>query len=383
MQEERLFTRPFMLLLGGHFLQGLGWTSMLLLPMYMEALGADRGQIGTVMAWGGVGGLAILPFAGPALDRIGRRPTLVAGSLATVVGLLGLGFVDELSPLLWVMRFIAGIGTGSLFAGYFAYVSDFIPASRRTEGIALFGISGLLPLMVNPFAEQMVSDPLALRWVFPIASIGVLLSIPFILATPETKPKGPSTGRHGWLSAIVAPGLRPVWVANLTFASAVAVFMAFGAVAAAGAGMERPAMMWVPYALGAIVVRLVGAKLPDRLGAQNIVAPSIALYALGMLTLTMVTSDTGFLIAATLCGIGHGYCFPVIASQVVGRSPLHQRGAAMALSTGIWEGSAIAAQPIFGAIADQHGDGWCFIAAASLCLVGICLWLLLESRRRS
>jgi fucose permease len=141
--------------------------------------------------------------------------------------------------------------------------------------------------------------------------------------------------------------------------------------------------MWVPYALGAIVVRLVGAKLPDRLGAQNIVAPSIALYALGMLTLTMVTSDTGFLIAATLCGIGHGYCFPVIASQVVGRSPLHQRGAAMALSTGIWEGSAIAAQPIFGAIADQHGDGWCFIAAASLCLVGICLWLLLESRRRS
>ena len=105
-----------------------------------------------------------------------------------------------------------------------------------------------------------------------------------------------------------------------------------------------------------------------------------------MLWLTMASTDSGFLVAALLCGIGHGYCFPVIASQVVGRTPEHLRGGAMALSTGIWEASAIAAQPIFGEIANSYGDAWCFIAAACLCLTGLVLWLVLEAgvtRRRS
>ena len=45
------------------------------------------------MAFGGIGGLTALPFAGVALDRVGRRPTLIAGTLCTVVGLVGLGWV--------------------------------------------------------------------------------------------------------------------------------------------------------------------------------------------------------------------------------------------------------------------------------------------------
>ena len=102
------------------------------------------------MAVGGLGGLCALPFAGAALDRVGRRPTLIAGTCCTVAGLVGLGFFDSMSPGISVMRFVAGVGTGTLFAGYFAFVADLIPASRRTEGIALFGISGLLPLMMNP-----------------------------------------------------------------------------------------------------------------------------------------------------------------------------------------------------------------------------------------
>ena len=97
MERERLVTKPFVLLLIAHFLQGLGWTSMLLLPMYLESIGADRAQIGEVMAVGGLGGLLALPFAGAALDRVGRRPTLIAGTCCTVAGLVGLGFFDSMS----------------------------------------------------------------------------------------------------------------------------------------------------------------------------------------------------------------------------------------------------------------------------------------------
>ena len=380
MERERLVTKPFVLLLIAHFLQGLGWTSMLLLPMYLESIGADRAQIGEVMAVGGLGGLLALPFAGAALDRVGRRPTLIAGTCCTVAGLVGLGFFDSMSAGISVMRFVAGVGTGTLFAGYFAFVADLIPASRRTEGIALFGISGLLPLMMNPFAEGLAPGAESLRYVFPVMSVGVLGSLPFIILIEEPVRRVEVARSRFRLSTFWIAQLRPVWVANMTFATSVAVFMAFSAVAASGAGMEQPSRLWIPYALGAIVVRLVGARLPDYVGVRNMVVPAIAIYAFGMLGLTWAQLDLQFLVAAALCGVGHGYCVPVIASQVVGRTPEQYRGSAMALSTGIWEASAIAAQPLFGAVADRHGDAWCFIVAAAFVLLGLVSWFVLELR---
>jgi len=38
-----------------------------------------------------------------------------------------------------------GVASGSLFASYFTYASDIVPVSRRSEGIAMFGIWGMLP----------------------------------------------------------------------------------------------------------------------------------------------------------------------------------------------------------------------------------------------
>ena len=38
-----------------------------------------------------------------------------------------------------------GIAAALLFSALFTYGTDVVPASRRTEGIALFGVSGLLP----------------------------------------------------------------------------------------------------------------------------------------------------------------------------------------------------------------------------------------------
>ena len=57
-----LWTRPFVLLVVGHFLQALGWSSMLLLPLYVKHLGATETQLGMVMAASSVGGLLLRPW---------------------------------------------------------------------------------------------------------------------------------------------------------------------------------------------------------------------------------------------------------------------------------------------------------------------------------
>jgi MFS family permease len=378
--NDRLATRPFFWLILAHLLQAMGWTSLLLLPVYLEHLGGSRQLIGEVMAVGSVGGLIAQPIVGFALERFGRRPTLIVATAVLCVGLAGFGLVTEIGTMLYVSRFIFGLGGGALFSGYFTFAADIVPASRRTEGLALFGIAGLAPMLLNPFVGALVSDPGLLRWLFPTVSVIAGLSVLCILAVPEPQ-RSVAADRRGFLGSmrrLLAPGLLPPYAAGLTFAVLAAVFMTFSTVVAKDVGIENAAIVWLTYAIGAISVRVLGGKLPDRIGTYNMVAPSLALYAGGLLALMHAETLSGVLLAGGLAGIGHGYGFPVLTSQLMSRVGTDLRGPAMALFIGLWEVSALIAPPLFGTLADSYGDRQMLLIAANTALVGLVVWAALE-----
>lgn len=380
---EPLLTRSFGLLVAGHLMQALGYASMLTLPLYLNHLGASRTSVGTIMAMAAVGGLALRPVVGWALDAVGRRPTIVVGTLALAVGAALLGLVDRIGPLLYASRLLVGIGAGTLFTAYFTFAADIIPASRRTEGIALFGVSGLAPLIINPVVEEFTISAANLRYMFVAVGGVVLLSVLPTLGVPEPDRGQTQTGPRAGppLSSLVARPLWSVWAATIVFSALVAVFMAFATVTAAAKGIEHPARVWYGYAAAAVAVRLVGPSLPGRLGPANFIAPALAAYAIAGLLVAAATGMNALLLAGVLAGIGHGYCFPVLTGQVVTRAPDGRRGAALAVFSGIWEVSALALTPLFGAIADQAGDAAMFSTAATVTVAGLIVWVFLEHRR--
>jgi MFS family permease len=170
-----------------------------------------------------------------------------------------------------------------------------------------------------------------------------------------------------------------VWTATVVFAAMVAVFMAFATVTAEARGAENPSTVWLTYAMGAVMVRLLGAKLPERLGPSRVAAAALLSYAAAFVVLAEADTATAFAFAGLLGGIGHGYCFPVLMAQVVTRSPKALRGVAVAAFTGIWGISRLVAAPSFGAVADTHGDAVMLYAAAGLGLAGLTVWALLEA----
>ncbi|MDC3379520.1 MFS transporter, partial [Planctomycetota bacterium] len=267
-----LITRDFMLLVAAHFLQALGFSSMLLLPLYVDWLGADRAEIGLIMASAAIGGLVCRPLVGWGLDAWGRKKTLVVGTLLLVAGM---------GPLIYVSRVLVGVGTGTLFTGYFTFAADLIPDARRTEGLALFGVSGLVPLLINPFVGELNLRPADLPLVYPVLAGLVFVSLLFLWPIAEAKRDG--AAQQIQLGAVVralkARSLWSVWLATAVFASLVAVFMSFVTVTAEQRGLERPAAVWLTYALAAVCVRLFAGRLPDRVGPANLVAPALALYA--------------------------------------------------------------------------------------------------------
>lgn len=376
--SDRLLTRDFGLLVMAHLLQAVGYASMLLLPVYITALGADRTQVGWVMGAGAVGGLILRPLAGWAIDTIGRRSTILIGTASLVIGMALIAFVDRVGPLLYTSRVLVGAGAGTLFTAYFAFAADIIPISRRTEGIALFGVSGLLPLIVNPIADRFAIAPMDLRWFLPAMGVIALASLLPLWPLKEP-PTAPAPAEAVPMRrALTQRGLLPVWWATIIFASGVAMFFAFASVTAMARGVPHPKDLWFGYAGAAIAMRLFGARLPDRIGPHNLVAPALAVYAACFLLMAEAQTGMGFLLAGVCGGIGHGYCFPVLAGQVVARSDAAIRGAALARFTGLWELVAIIFTPLCGMAADAIGDAGMFAGGAVVCAAGLIIWAALE-----
>ena len=353
---------------------------MLLLPLYLGHLGASRTEMGLIMGVASVGGLALRPVAGWALDSVGRRPTLLAGTLVLCVGMSLIGLVDGLGPLIYGSRVLVGIGVGTLFTAYFAFAADIIPAERRTEGIALFGISGLLPLAVNPLADGLV-EPAQLRWLYPALGAVILLSIPAFMSIPEpTRQARRATERPPVRAALFQPRLLPVWFATVVFAALVTGFFTFATVAAGSRGVANPAGLWLTYAAGAVGVRLLGARLPDRVGPTNLVAPALAVYVLAYVLAAGAQDAAGPQLAGLLAGLGHGYCFPVLTGQVVNRAPDALRGTAVAMFTATWELSGLLTRPALGMVADRFDDATMFAATGCLAVLGLAIWAAWEHR---
>jgi MFS family permease len=379
---EPLFTRRFGWLFAAHFLQAFGFGSLFLLPLFLEHIGATKLEIGSIMAVQGVGALVVRPLVAWSLDNLGRKTTLYAGTALITLGLVMVAFIEDTGPYAYVSRVVFGMGTGALFPGYFAFASDIIPASRRTEGIAIFGLGGLLPLAFNPLIPRLGIDAAGLSGFFPIIGLVVACSVFFLIPIAETPLQKNTDGTSFWrsLKHLTKPAVWPVWFATIVFAGMLAVFASFVTVLANQRGVSDPTAIWFTYAAGAACVRLLGAKLPDRVGPSNMVTPSVAFYVIGIVVVAQATTTEQFMIGGLLTGLGHGYCFPVLTAQVINRVPTQIRGSGLAFSTGLFELSGLTLTPLFGAFADSTSLPAMFLLVALSATIGTMGWFWLESR---
>lgn len=362
-----LLTRDFALVTSAHLLQSLGYSSMVLLPVYLAHLGASRAEIGWVMATAAVVGLISRPGVAWAMARLGTKPTLALGTAALTSGMATFLLAHELGPWIWLARILVGLGTGTLFTGYFALAADLVPEARRTQGLALFGISGLIPLLVNPLAGELGVAPAELRLFFPALGGLVLASLlPLAAVRAPPRPPAGSAPLGAVFVALRQPALLKIWVGIIALAALAATFMAFATVTAAARGVPRPAALWFTYAGGAVAVRLLFSGVTARVSPRRLVPIAFVAFTAAALLAAVAQSGSAFLAAGLFAGLGHGVGFPLLTSAAVTDTPAPLRGAAMATLTGFWDLSSLVLTPAFGLVSDLFSDAAMFAALAGL-----------------
>jgi MFS family permease len=370
--KEKLLTKPFMLCFAACFAQALGFHMYLHFPGYLTELGADAFTVGLIAGLASVAAIASRPAMGRMMDVRGRRIVILTGGLLNILALSLHLTIEVMGPWVYVVRMFHGITQAILFSAFFTYAADIIPESRRTEGIGLFGISGMLPIGLGPTAGDWILHRGGYHDLFAVSV--VLGVVSFLISLPIHDRRvavvgGPAP--RSFFETIRDPALLPLWFIGATFSIATSGTFIFMKTFVLETQLGTIGDFFFTYSMTAMMLRLFFGAVPDRFGPKRVFIPALGVLAIGLGVVTLATDATGLMRAGILCGVGHGFGVPILNGLVITRARDSEIGAAVAMSTALFDIGFLVGGPLFGAIIEIRGYPTMFVSSALILLAGI------------
>lgn len=377
--REPLLTRSFIVLSAAHFLYALSFYLYLHLPGLLVTFGASELDIGILS--GVMSACAILsrPPVGRVMDFRGRRPILLLGGVLGTLACAAYFVVAEWGVLLYVVRIVHGVSEAMLFASLFALASDLIPASRRIEGIGLFGVSGLLPMAIGGVLGDALITRGGYSLLFTVGMLANLVALLLSLPIPEPR-RADGDAPRGVIAAVIERRLIPLWTAGVFFAIALAAYFILLKTYVLELGVGTIGDFFAAYAIVAASLRVFAGSLPERAGPKRVLGLAMVLMAGGLILLAMASSRLHLVVAGALAGAGHGYTFPILLGLVIERARPTERGAALAVFTALFDAGTLLGGPMLGALVEASSYETMFVFAAGLVMIGFVLLVLLDRR---
>jgi len=271
-------------------------------------------------------------LAGRLVDRVGRKPILVAGWLVAAP----VPFVLMWAPTwTWVLvaNALLGISQGFTWSTTVIMKIDLVGAERRGLAMGLNEFAGYVAVAGAALAtgwiaarEGLRPEPFYLGVVFVAAGLGMSVLLVRETAshvTLESALRGasadaPSSGEvfrrttfaDRNLSSISQAGL----VNNLNDGMAWGLFPLFFAVA--GMSLERIAVLAAIYPATWGVVQLGTGALSDRIGRKWLIAGGMWTQAIGIAVVIVSQGFLGFVAGAALLGIGTAMVYPTLLAAI-------------------------------------------------------------------
>ncbi len=349
---------------------GLAFFLFVHFPGYIEDLGGSEVEIGLIVAATALAAIVVRPQIGKEMDRRGRRPIILAGGVLNIAVLLLYLTINTLGPWVYVVRVIHGFAEAMLFASIFTYAADILPDENRTQGLALFGISGMLPIALGGLLGDFVLERWDFQALFMTSVALAVVAFGLSVLLPEVIEPAGRDGGTSFLTPLRQRDLLPIWWMTIVFSLALAAYFTFLRTFVDQAGIGTVGGFFAAYSATAIFLRLTTGWLPDRIGPKRVLYPALALFAGGFAVLAGAESDGAVLIAGALCGAGHGYAFPILYALAFGRADVKNRGSASAIFTGLFDVGALIGGPAFGWLIAAFSYETMFLVAAGWILAG-------------
>ncbi len=371
--REQLLTLRLVLVIcsGGAYFLALG---MLLpvVPLYVEdSLSGGSVAVGIAVGAFSLGAILLRPLAGRIGDRFGRRALIVGGAL--IVSLSAVLYVPSTSfAALLAVRVLGGIGEAAFFVGAGTLVTDLAPVDRRGEAISYWSVAVYGGLAFGPaLGEALLGDDrFDAVWLVSAglaalaAVIGLSTRDVVALRTDATESERPPLINRSAL----APGL----VLFLGLVS-LAGFAAFVPLYVSDIGLDDSSGILFLYGALILVIRIVGARLPDRLGSLRAGTWATGVSALGMLVIAAWPSVVGLIVGTAVFAAGMSLLYPAIMTLALTGVSESERASVVGTMSSFFDLSQGLGAFVLGAIAAFAGYRGAFAGGAVFAIAGLVL----------
>jgi MFS family permease len=301
--------RDFRILWGGETISEVGsQISIVAVSLVaVRSLHATTFQVSMLVASSTAAFLLVGLPAGAWVDRLRRRPVMIATDLGRLVALASIPVAYEFGwlamPQLYVVMFLAGILTVFFDVSYQSYLPSLVGSEAVVEGNSKLSVSAQIASVVGPSLAgalvQIIGGPLAVA--VDSASFGISAMAVTAIRTKESQPRQRS---HPNLRSEISEGLRFVFSHRILRAIAVttATSNLFSSMLAAVeiVFLVRvvhlpPGIIGVVFAsggVGGVIGALTASTLARRVGSARATVIGIAITA-PVLLLPLSTSTNG------------------------------------------------------------------------------------------
>jgi predicted MFS family arabinose efflux permease len=371
--RSSVVTPQFLLVVGATLAVFASFGMLLLaLPLYArDVLGASDLGVGLAIGSASLGSIVAGPPAGRVADRRGARIILVTGAAAMAAGYLVLALEPPLSVIVPV-RVIVGAAEAAFVVAVYTAATDLVPTGRHGEALSLVTAGSYGGLAVGPIGANLLLDGDRFPLVWVVAALSVAGAGVAAFALPARRPHEGHEAPRGWLPprAALLPGLV-LLCALIGFGG----FNAFAALYAREIGLERPGLVFAVFAGVVVAVRIVGRRLPDRLGARTAAGSACVLIACGLVVIGAWPSVAGLLVGTAVFAGGQAFAYPAIALLATARAAPVERSAAVGAVIAFVDVALATGAFVLGAVANSSGYRAVFFAGALSAAVGLAvLW---------
>ena len=366
-----LWTKSFLLCLANNlFLFIFYFAQTTILPIYiLKELGGSVTQAGLTLTLFMVSAILIRPFSGLIIDKLGQRRTLIISATMFCFIAFGYLFISNMTSL-YILRLIHGVWFSILTTVCVPVVNQFIPDSRRGEGMGYYAMSVNLGIVLGPLIGLSLIPYLSYTMVTAVLVAMIFIGYIFCFLIPVQEVKQPDSEAEKTklgLSDFVERKSLTVALMVMMISFSYASIMSFIAPFASSIHlMQYAGLFFVVFAISMMSLRPITGKIYDRKGPQYVIYPAVLTFSLGLLVLSQIHTLTGFMLAAVLIGLGFGSAQPCLQTLAIQRAPKHRIGYATSTFYTCYDIGIAIGSLVVGMMITKQSFSFAFIICAAL-----------------
>jgi len=372
----QLWNKSFILCLANNlFLFVFYFAQTTILPIYiLQDLHGSLAQAGLAMTLFMASSIAVRPFSGLIIEKFGRKKTFFVSEFLFCLFSIAYIFADNLQVLLW-LRFLHGIWFSILTTVTVPIANEFIPDSRRGEGMGYFVMSVNLGIVLGPLIGLSLIQPLSYAVVATILAAIVCLGFVFCFLIPvqtETSTMQKMQKKQLSIHDFVEKKALPVSIMAMMVSFAYASIMSFISTYSASKNLLAYAsLFFIVFAISMMSLRPLTGKIYDRKGPSYVIYPALVLFAVGLILLSQINSLIGFMLAAIFIGMGFGSVQPCLQTLAIQRAAPQRIGHATSTFFTFYDLGIAFGSILLGILITAQGYSMSYILCAVLVLLSL------------